>query len=181
MTLIKIDRKSIKKNPNAGKQHYQEMIGQNITLYVSWADFTINHEDLEKRLKKDIGDTVRLTRFSTSERSGNSAEFIMIDEPTDTVLEQLKKDGFNSTVSIHNNWQDIHSLFPEPDYNYKHKRTRIKCNACEKTFYHDMLRSDSSGCECCETDDYSDSVCPKCGVWDCCEIEYERIEDVVND
>jgi len=148
--LVKIDRTTIKKNPNAGKTTYILPIGP------------------EECFKTEYyGDRVKeYVVYSKSER-------LILDRP------RREGDLQSGSISCRYSQptQVIHTLSPEPAYFYKYENPTIECEYCKSQFKHTELQSDEYSF--CEDYGYSDCVCPKCKEWNCCKLEYENIEDAI--
>lgn len=72
--------------------------------------------------------------------------------------------------------RDVQRIFttePQPEWLYEYLPTEVECNYCGATFDHSELQSDSC--------DYSERICPECGSWDCCDIEFESIDDIMQE
>lgn len=174
--LIKIDRKTIKANENAGATKDYDYIGT-----TGWIKIRGTHESLE-----EMNDRIRMTGRSTSISSKKKyvsvtdyivggMDFKEMQELADTLRKKFNKDMLSFT--IHNQYQEINFMNPVPPFSYQYKKTKVKCNYCDAKFTHDQLKSDSM-----EDDDnysYSDKICPKCGEWECCQLEYEDIGGII--
>ena len=113
MTLIKIDRSSIKKNPDGGKTQSHVIIGSTTT-------FVCN--EIPNRILDLIQITSENIENGVIEYSG------FIKEPFD--YEKFKGvKGLKVNTEINN--QFIRHL-PEPYYFYDYENTEVKCNECGK-------------------------------------------------
>jgi len=187
--LIKIDRKSIKKNPNAGKTVREVPAHATTTIKIY-----SNHPDLHKILPDRITQLIRFVSRSCSSKSLNSLnsnefkekpclppsfEFIFLaapDEDINAIINdlvvwgvQLKDISYETNI----NYEQIHCLNPEPEYFYKYIDKKVKCNNCGKTFSYTKLEDDYGYDG--ENEYLIDNICPKCHCSECCDkLEFEK-------
>lgn len=166
MILIKIDKKSIRKNPNAGRTQ-QKVAGMRNTTFKCKGELPSYMKD-----EKTIIITSWLIDKEIKEYEG-----VIIDEDIiEKVYKEIsKKNGKNLTIEITQDWSTL-TFPPECRYFYKYKNTKVKCKECGNRFMSNDFKEIELDCG----DDYSytDTGCPNCENWDCCEVEYEKIEDV---
>ena len=152
--FIKIDRRTIKKNPNAGSTMTYIPTDQTCT-------FKYDGNKLPDYLVD--GKNCHITNWNIESISGT-----LIYPIEKYLFQKIMEDEKLITLEIEQGIQEIEHL-PEPEYFYKYKKTKVKCNECGSEFCHDQLEADSC------MDAYSNTICPVCGMWECCDIEYENI------
>lgn len=171
--LIKIDRRTVRKNPLAGQTCFIEPIGHRTELL-----FTSTKMELPDFLKNRAGIINISGRFWTDRPDGQFQITAIMTDPIDdmdTFMMLMEVYGIDrASISIKTNYQHqvIHSMTPEPDWLYQYEPIRVKCEFCNRRFLHTELKSDSIWHD---DEIFSDTVCPKCDTFDCCEIEYERL------
>ena len=153
--MIFIDLNSIKENPNASKRDYIHP-GQ-ITYILNGKD--ISEEELKQKQK------IYMEQYSKLKTDQEKQKFV-------------KKNPFISEQS--RNLIETDSLNPEPKYLYEYINQEVECKKCKQKFSFEELQSDyitlgNDG----ET--FSDEVCPKCGEWWCVVIQYETIEQALDE
>jgi hypothetical protein len=156
MIIVKIDRDTIKKNPNAG----------NTRTYLQGqkeASFKIESDNIPEWLYKE---PFFSTQWSEEELEGT------INGPiTDEMIEKIKTvKGLSINIKCE---PIVIDHFPEPDYFYNYEQTTIKCNHCKNKIDVDEIEEDWE-------DDYCMQVCPVCEYFNTFpEYKYEKIEDVI--
>jgi hypothetical protein len=173
--VVKINRKSIKKNPNAGATRRLAEGPVSTTITISGA-----HESLES-------DDVKMIQRSSSCVKGGSADIKttyavagMSFKAQDKFLKSvLKKFGAAASYVIENNCHVVDTWHPEPAYLFKYAPLRVRCAHCDASFSYKKLRDE---------DDYDDdevsyrgrsNICPVCHRDDACELAFEDIGDVL--
>ena len=173
MTLIKIDPKSIKKNPNAGNRDYFEDMGSTSTLHINVVDQNITNY-LESKFN------ARLSSSSYDTKSGKRESlYHLVNADFNLIIDYLKKMGVDpKTIHINTQYHHQHftSMTPEPDYFYEYEDTEVECLECKANFKRSELIDDSDWDYDGEDEYPTGSVrtCPKCGEFDCCELEFEK-------
>lgn len=185
--LVKILRKSIKRNPTAGQRRYPQQVSPpSMSITFPWHD--------PENPPKDLGEGARLSSYTlsvskdTPDRKGvmfNCTYVLLVRPPDDFMRDMaaLHREKFNYTET--NNIQMVESLVAEPPYLYEYRPTRVQCYSCKAKFPHTELESDVEDCGCSQYDDCcgcykdTDTKCPKCGNWNCCELEYEDIGETM--
>lgn len=173
-TLIKINRKSIKCNPNAGDTKIQEYISTDCEVVIRG-----KHDPL------DFKDFVLFrSSFDISKKVNQSHTYRLLKRLKDDSLDLGKllnnlADKYPRTLTYHlkNNYQEFDLIHPAPLYLYEYQKTKVQCKECKKKFPYDQLKDESY-----DDDDYCTyvkNICPKCGEPDCCKIEFESIETVI--
>lgn len=166
--LIKIDRKSVKRNPNAGRTQTMVAGVVNTTLDVTF--FIPMPEEIKKHVRViSYSHTFPVHSFVSRHQYQ-----CVIDPKEDiqaliTEIQKYTKD-FNI---IQNRPVQILDHDPEPEFLYDMETPDATCENCHETFSCTLLKSDGSS----DPDDYSysDEICPKCGYWDCCSFETEEL------
>lgn len=174
--LIKINRKSILKNPKAGRD-------SEIIFFSSEATVTIEGDARDFELiAKEQNTMLHRTKFSAlTVRPFIITEYFVSgsSRDIDTVMEiACKKYKGKISFSIRNNYQEIHSMTENPSHTYKYIKTKVKCQHCKAKFTHDKLQ---------DFDDYDyegnfvgkANVCPECGKEDACYLEFEKLGAVL--
>lgn len=149
--LVKIDRSTIRKNPNAGNTVYYRNIGP--AEYYKTTVERIENQWVKTDYsgREENGEIVyNINRIQSYGCKNNPFDFLGVKEWS------------------HQPYERIYSLYPEPEYLFSYENPLIKCEYCEAEFPISELVNDF-----CDYGGYNDRVCPKCSVWDCCEIEYE--------
>jgi hypothetical protein len=157
MPLIRIDRSSIKKNPDAGNE---------FTTIAHPAEATFEYEGEWPAEIKD-GQDVYITEYCLPHYGGD------IIPPIDKIkLKRLFELGFK--VNLSREVQTFQHL-PAPDYLYQYENPLVTCSECQHTFPVNEI----------ETEDYDGiyfNQCPHCSAVDSFgEIVYEKIEDALKD
>ena len=153
--LIKIDHRTLKKNPNAGST---------ITYLPGTKSVKFIHKG--KELPNYLIDGQNCWVFE-EDYQNHIIKGEMIGQINSKIINKITKDK-NTEITFHQEVQKIAHL-PEPDYFYQFRKTKVECQTCRMKFDHHELQSDSF------MDYYSDSICPECGEWDCCQLKYESL------
>jgi len=153
--LIKIDRRTLKKNPNAGST-VSYLPGLQSSKFEYSGKFLPNY------LIDGRNCYITETNYGDGIICGE-----MIGEVSKKLMKCFAED-LNMHISISQETNRIDHL-PEPDYFYEYKKTKVQCNSCGVWFDHHKLLSDEI------MDVYSDRICPECGKFDCCQLEYESL------
>jgi len=162
-TLIKIIRKSIKRNPDAGRTSWHVNTGRE-------AKFTFSGDKLPEWLKDE-------NVFIKSQESNYYDSYVVIHGIiiNPDILPELFKDiqekKYNLNIEIKNNIHEVHTKTPAPEYLYKYKNTKVECKECKSMVPVNEIEED-------EIYDMMVQICPKCHKFDTFNFEYERIEDV---
>jgi len=154
--LIKIDRRTLKKNPNAGST----------VSYIRGAksaEFKYKGTKLPEYLK-DKGNCY----ITEIDYQNNIIYGKIIGIVTQRLIKQVLNDRKNCTISMEQDLTKVEHL-PEPDYFYEYRKTKVQCDSCGAWFDHHKLRSDEI------MDVYSDRICPECGEFDCCQLKFESL------
>jgi hypothetical protein len=153
-TLIKIDLKSIKKNPNAGST--QTSILKNIESTFIAKKLPFFFIDGENCIITEIGE--------------GCVKGIIIDE--DLINKCIKNKPPDVSIDVKYERETIKHL-PEQEYFWKYESVDVECTNCKSVFDHELLEFEEY------YGNFSPFICPHCEAWDCCEVEYEKIEDAL--
>ena len=158
--FIKIDRKSIKENENAGQT-------QTILQGRKTISFKINY------LPDYFKDGVNCFITSWEEINGIKTKFrgeIIRDE----LLNRCFEEKLDINISVHVEPIFINH-FPIPKYSFSYENTKVKCRRCKSKIMSNDLVSDVDTFD----ENYSTTICPICGKFYSCKLEYEKIEDIM--
>ncbi len=162
--FIKIDLKSINKNPNAGSE-------------IDYLPGKTECRFSTKKLPDDFidGENCYVVREETMIGDGSiRIEGIITDkELIDNILQNKRKD---IELIMKREIIEVRHL-PEPPYFYDYENITLKCDSCNREF--DSIDIKSEEVWDGENEFYSDRVCPYCNSFDCCEIDYETIEEAL--
>lgn len=157
--IVKIDKLSIKKNPNVGQTGYGVPGIQ-----------TIEYEYKGDILPEELYDGKNGVLHTND---GNSYFGIILD---DGFLEEFikripKTDSFTANYSA--NIETIRTVIPAPKYLYKYEDTVVTCNKCgNEVIWHEIPLSG----------DFNDlKYCPKCNAISSFDYEFESISDCIVD
>ena len=159
-TLIKIDRKSIKKNPNAWRDSVHIPMAWNTSFETNLTPF-----ELPAWLRENI------TLVSVEPPCTKGWLDVVDDRLIEFAQSSIKK-GHKFNIECKRGIQTIYSLTPEPEYNYKYKNTKVKCSCCKSMILHSEIEED-------EFEDTLVKICPKCGDVDTFDYKYEEIEEIM--
>lgn len=153
-TIIKIDRSTLKRNPNAGRMQSNILMGID-------TDFKTTCTEIEAKgleLVKDIH-----IASITYPVDGNVIVYGFIDSPDYDFTKLPGKWEVESKKNI----QTVNHL-PIEKYIYKYEQSAVKCSMCG----HEVLHSEIEQ----ECDDYTCyDVCPNCEKTDTFDYYYESI------
>ena len=157
MKIIRIDRETIKKNPNAGstQSHMQGL--REVT-------FKIESDNIPEWFHKDP--------FYPTEWEIGKMKGLISGAITDEMIEKFK--GVKGlSVDIKCNPITIEHT-PAPDYFYDYEQTTLKCKHCKNKIAVDEIECDWI------LDEYEVEICPICKQENTFpKYKYERIEDVL--
>jgi len=169
-TLIKIIRKSIKRNPHAFST----------TSYIPLRpETTFKYEGFGKPEWLDnkgvyIGEIKAERIIPAKGKCSKKGYFIIeghiIDEGLSEKLyrecTEKKHPGLNINVEIKT--QEVHHI-SEPEYFYKHKNSLVECSECYAKVRANDIRKDENMVD----------ICPKCGGYDTFDYKYEKLGDIL--
>lgn len=172
--LVKINKKSIKKNPNAGQTKTSVLVGIKATfdLKGELPNYFIDGENvIIEEIKNNNSLNWLKEYFPTLEYRGI---FINPNNVQD-LIDKCIKDKINIKYEITYNYTDITHL-PEPIWFYKYRKTYVKCCNCKSKVSVDNIEHDY-----CDEVDVWYEKCPVCySIGTFPTIKYEKIDDIVN-
>jgi len=179
MTLVKIDRFSIRKNPTAGRTEFLVPGVQHGSISVRFgccsdkaqekAEHLIKLMEYEECCMKSYGCENLIVNIDAGLGS-----WIDANEICDRIKREIDNDPHMIYMSIESKLEQTvnmcRTMTPDPDFLFQYVQAVVECKECHERFDHSELDSDEI-----DDDTWSDRVCPKCGAFDCCEIEYEEL------
>ena len=171
--FIKIDPKSIKKNPNAGNRDYFIDNGSTCTIEIN---------DLHENIENDNIRMISRNSIISEKSIEHSTKYIMyVNNPEKAeelinALAEKHKENFSYTIKY--NTEHVTTMHGEPEYFYEYEKTEIECSHCFAKFYHIEVKNESDY----DYDGYSigrNNICPKCNEEDCCELTFQKIKDAI--
>jgi len=169
--LIRINTRTVRRNPNAGRQYYLKATGRTVTLkYCCPAESTW-----------DPPDGFRVHRWQRFDVAGESARVELVATAASYDLGALAHwvkgllaaGGVVVDLSVDYHYQRLHTLRPEGAWLYAHEDPILTCHACNGPFKRKELKADSCGYGDGEV--WSNTICPLCGEWDCVALEFEQL------
>jgi hypothetical protein len=159
--FIKIDLRTIRKNPNAGSQ----------TTYIPGRS-TIRFTGSKLPSCLVEGVNCFITEW-VSDQNGTEINGVINGSLTEEQILIIKKETPDFYIEFEREVITYNHL-PEPDYFYGYCKTKVKCNYCGRIFKYDRLNNHHW-----DGETFLDHYCPYCEEPECCEIEYEDIEDAL--
>lgn len=158
MILIKIDKKTIRKNPNAG----------------STVSYISNGYSAEFEIEGHIPKFIHKPPFYIEEWKKEDGIFTYVRGKIIGAVEQRHLDKApNLHLIIHNDIITINHL-PEPDYFFSYKETYLECKHCGSKIEIDQIVTDYE-------DDYQIQICPACNAMNSFpKYKYQTIEEVLH-
>lgn len=159
MVVIKIDRSSIKKNPNAGKQftNVQGMREVKFSCYLTVSEF--------EKLNNTRGVIISEYRDSPNSDKLNVSGYL-----DDIEFASLLPDTHEIEAKIH--VEKVYHL-PLPNWLYKHEDTKIICDECGSLVLYRNIEKDY------DDDGVDFDVCPICKNVNTFEYEFETIDEAL--
>lgn len=161
MTTIKIDRKTVKRNPNAFRQYYIFLPGP---MEIKGS--------CKGELPAYLKDKVLVTDSYYSSNEPPIYDFIWDGEITRQDLEAIqctRKPEIN--IELKRNSFKLESIWPEPEFFYKYENTNVCCTNCGHWVgYHD-IKKDTFINE--DGDEFEHDVCEFCGESDPFKYKFE--------
>jgi len=153
--LIKVDPKTIRKNPHGG---------ESLAYVAGKTKYELS------RVTPLGGKRYRVEHFIGS---GFDGHFQLTDPVRISTEERAFDHRPVGMVRITQEHCPIPLFHPQANYYYGYLPTKVACWSCNAQFDHTELQEDYHYYEYgkCET------ICPSCGRWACCEIEYEKPTD----
>lgn len=141
MKIIKIDKSTIRKNPNAG----------NTVTYMDGL------KECSFEINGDIPEFINHPPFFIQEWVEENNKLISVSGLVNGPMEQRFLDEApNLKINIHQEPIKVEH-HPEPDYFFDYEETYLKCNNCKNKVEVDDIEADWV------SDEYEIKICPKCG------------------
>lgn len=171
--LIKINPKSIRKNPNAFRTQTTFPTTSRMELSFSVPAGSISMAKgkilAPMPYPEFILDKNILIERADCTNESCEVRCVSIGSELHKFIEDGKKfEGVEIEIT-----QDFETINhpPEPEYFYKYEDTIVKCNSCHDTFKHTELTSDEDA-----EGRYMQDICPNCFASNCCDIDYEKFD-----
>lgn len=153
-TLIRIDRASVRKNPDAGR-----------------TEWTVPTTKSAFRTVDEVRGGMHTTMKQQAVGDPAKGEWVTLET-------HARSTGAKDRPPQMQGWiEQDHEQFttlPAPDWLYDYEPTFVKCGNCGKPVRHDQIERDEIGDDLCD-------VCPHCNSIDTFDYELERIGDVVKE
>lgn len=164
MTLIRIDRSSIKKNPKAGNTKTVAQVGPREV------NFTYRGVIPNYLKNADEHSVVILNELKGSAGQPPVYEGCL---PVDygAIFNLLMKDK-NASIEVRSGMGVIDHM-PEKEYFYKYENPQLECLCCHKVSALNDISYEDDG------DGDQDYACPKCGEFNMFKLEFEHIVDAI--
>tara|TARA_R100000951_G_scaffold101420_1_gene92923 strand:+ start:19487 stop:19996 length:510 start_codon:yes stop_codon:yes gene_type:complete len=163
VNLIKIDLKSIKKNPDAGQTMFQ--VAGRVHTEISFRGVTPQ--------KLDKLDKIKVVSYSGNSRTGEvEVKAIGYGEYDDIMDELHKIKAKNIEIVQTRDVETVHSITPAPKYHFKYLNTKVECFECGVKIRREKIIEED---DCCR----SYTICPNCREHDSFHFEFERISDAL--
>jgi hypothetical protein len=170
--IVKIDRSTIKRNPDAGKDHFHVSGPWQGTFEIKgiYPDFIKDDDRFILRSWKPG------KYYEGAMLSPDCLDVLM--DPKN--LKWFRDNKCEMSCSVDKNIQ-TYACRPQEEYGYRYENTPVTCGHCgEKIGVNELendVADDGEGGEI-----YCAQVCPKCHHWDTFEkIEYENINEAIKD
>jgi len=182
--VIKIDRRTIKKNPNGGNNFI--VIKKGYPEFTLKADIATNkaiaHYNKFEESKYQYQITKSMICYSLSFSLGScglsKVELDGVFTGRTIPYKTIKKLFGDCIISVDYNKEVLRSMTPEPLYFYRYTNPFVFCTECgkkQKLKRLDTVESfDSDGFEFTMYD-----VCGNCGLANSVDVEYEKIENAI--
>jgi hypothetical protein len=172
--LIKIDKNSIKSNPNAGCTRYH-------VLSHSYGVLTIDGFipiTTATALEKEFDAKLTIAELAINNYYKDATFNIIHNGDPNDLLKLCAKYAIkpeNVKIDITNTFDEINTLTPEGSHFFNYKNTKVKCIFCKSKFSYLELE------DSLDYDHPVTNICPKCKEPFCCDIEYEKLKDVLKE
>lgn len=172
MTIIKIDRSTIRKNPTAGQTCFRMEGPTTVTFRCTG----------RASIPMALTGLVEFNSWSNSERPEFGLEQSgYIINPDDVPMFEGISGLF---ISVDKQTETYRSLHPDRKWLFEYEKTEVECSECARMVPHDEIIGDSS-------EEYNDEIgeelyyeyerCPICKKKSEFDYEYEKIEDVIKE
>ena len=173
--LLRIDLKTLKKNPHAGQDKFIRPIrAPEGTASVNFAGY----KSFDLDAQYSFGSMTSLAHSQIGFEHRTTVEFYLypVNDESIAALKQWAKGinvGANVSYKLFQETETINLMRREPDYLWTRENPKIQCRFCKKTFLYSKLQTVD------DDDYYCDRVCPKCERWDCIYVDYESLEEAL--
>lgn len=169
--LIKINPKSVRRNPNAFRTEttFPTISRMNLSFYAPANSASMLNGKIVAPMPYPefvLGENILIEEAECSS-DFCSIKCVAIGSKLFELLESGKQFEGVQIEAI----QDYETVrhAPDPEFFYSYQKTKVKCEVCENTFNHNKLTSDED-----ELGHYIQDICPVCFTPNCCNIEYEK-------
>lgn len=174
--LVKIDRASIRENPDKGEP-WLVPIRRDFELSVTGAycnPVLVNYfNKLGLRL-------IRMHNMYGGDGSAQwRADFVGIDQDVEKIQAICEKAGVQLHWTMRQDYERIERIGRPCPWLFNYLPTQVKCKHCEAEFNYTDLEHDEYEWGDCNYS-HSHEVCPHCKEWDCCTLDYEDIYEVMS-
>jgi hypothetical protein len=190
--IIKIDRSTIRKNPDAGKRSH---IVPGRSIMIISGKFSYNNKDIDdiEILYKKLGQKEYLLQnidfslgifnnvgtFSilVNPNGFDNRSYFLIIQDLYRIFDSLKYTINTQSISyeLKRENQILYTVTPEPNYLYEYIPTNIQCDYCNRVFSYKELKRDLYRNDYNYEEFWSNNICPLCDEPNCAEIEYEKL------
>lgn len=167
--IIKIDRKSIVKNPNAGNTSTRVMLNQQTSFeydLITYDNFCLLQQ-LQNERRLYITEYTDFYSVENYLETKISCKGEILDH---SLIDSLPKKGLKINTKI--NWQTINHL-PECEYTYHYKNTLVECSNCLGLVYHQSISEQYD-----DNYEYKYKTCPICNGIDTFDYSFEDINSI---
>ena len=168
MYFVKIDRSSVKNNPNypATRSYIPTTKHNSITINVT---HPLLDEALGKILGHKIDESLCFVTTITNACESLVRRFVVDNQDLKDFLKAVDCDFSQDYIEV--------TTLPEDPYVYEYEPLEVTCKYCGATFDHTKLFNYWE--DHCEV--YHEHVCPYCDRSDCVDIEYESVYKVIRE
>jgi hypothetical protein len=193
--LIKIKRDTIRPNPNAGNRDYAVPGRSFLTaeryqvvrgflcyqhLVLRSADITyVKDSDTPWQVRNvkegQIVNQVTLVGFEPCKEWPSEVPIL-----SEKLYRRLRYGALYevwTTFEMSRPVEHCRTLIPAASHLFEREAIQVQCEECGAEFSYRDLKADAMGYG--DDEIWSNAICPECGHWDCCELEYEKLEDVL--
>lgn len=163
MTLIKIKKSSIRKNPDAYIKSYRLPASSEAT------------GTYKGDLPEWLNDKVIVTSAQYSTHDEPELEFTFITPVYIGIAKRLSEDK-NATLTITNNYVDV-QCSPQPEYLYNYTNPVLKCSNCNASVRFNSIQTDYI--QDSDGDERTVDKCPICNELETFDYKFESIADAL--
>lgn len=171
--LIKIDPKSVRKNPNdfRTQTNYPSQRQTKLSFTVPSNSVSVKDGKISAKMPYQEFILDKNLWIEQIECSGNECECICVAIGGE--IEAMSANGkvFEGVLlEISQDYETINHM-PEPEYFFKYQKQMVTCDSCSKIFLYTELNMDED-----QQGNCIENICPKCGAPDCCILGYEKFD-----